>query len=831
MIKVTVKGRRATAVSDEPITTGSVGIPVRFSFDDAWDGLGKVAVFRNPLGEALPDMMIVDGECTVPPEALLLPNEMLLIGIYGTDGESMVIPTIYAVAGLVLAGAAPSEIESEDWTPSLAEQVLAAAEEAVETANSVRADADAGAFIGPQGPQGEQGEKGDKGDAFTYADFTPEQLAGLTGPRGPQGIQGEQGIQGIPGETGPQGPQGVQGETGPQGEQGPKGDTGETGPKGDTGETGPQGPQGVQGPKGDTGDTGATGATGPQGPTGPQGEQGEPGAYIIPATYANDTLTCTATYAEVASAILTGQVPVLRVTISDGDGQVLDLVHSWQRPNGRLPEIHFAGEDEEGQKVDAWISPIAGWNYGTAPVAWWGDIQGDLSDQTDLQNALDERKPAYFDFDIMPNPQMTLWTVTTQATFAQIAAAYAAGRTPVARLSSAMMASKVILPMTTIDTTNSKVEFSDFLRTAAVSSDANYMALMMWNGTAWSFTFLTNGGYAYHDYVEEINDDVRDLRDNKLDKYQGTEFSGQPLVVDSAGNAVPGTLNASNVGALPNTTQYAGAATQGGAANKAASIPMGHLDSTSTATVMTAQVDGITELRDGVCVWLTNGVVTSDSGFTLNINGLGAKPCYSSMAAASRATTVFNVSYTFLFVYNSTRVTGGCWDIVYGYDTNTTYSPAKLGQGYAVCSTAAATAAKAASISSYALTTGGIVTIKFNEAVPANATLNITSKGAKAIYYRGAAITAGVIKAGDTVTMIYSTYYHVLSIDRWGTDLSSKYEKPSGGIPKTDLASAVQTSLGKADGAMQASGFTTKAMVITYDDDSTETLQVVVTAT
>ena len=31
-----------------------------------------------------------------------------------------------------------------------------------------------------------------------------------------------------------------------------------------------------------------------------------------------------------------------------------------------------------------------------------------------------------------------------------------------------------------------------------------------------------------------------------------------------------------------------------------------------------------------------------------------------------------------------------------------------------------------------------------------------------------------------------------------------KYEKPSGGIPKTDLASAVQTSLGKADTALQA---------------------------
>ena len=33
---------------------------------------------------------------------------------------------------------------------------------------------------------------------------------------------------------------------------------------------------------------------------------------------------------------------------------------------------------------------------------------------------------------------------------------------------------------------------------------------------------------------------------------------------------------------------------------------------------------------------------------------------------------------------------------------------------------------------------------------------------------------------------------------------SAKYAKPDGGIPKTDLASAVQTSLGKADSALQA---------------------------
>lgn len=106
-------------------------------------------------------------------------------------------------------------------------------------------------------------------------------------------------------------------------------------------------------------------------------------------------------------------------------------------------------------------------------------------------------------------------------------------------------------------------------------------------------------------------------------------------------------------------------------ARKASAIPMGQVDSTSTSTVYTAVVDGITELYDGVCVWLKNGVVTSAAGFTININNLGAKPVYGSLAAATQSTTIFNVSYTMLFIYNSSRVAGGCWDVVYGYDSNT----------------------------------------------------------------------------------------------------------------------------------------------------------------
>jgi len=111
-------------------------------------------------------------------------------------------------------------------------------------------------------------------------------------------------------------------------------------------------------------------------------------------------------------------------------------------------------------------------------------------------------------------------------------------------------------------------------------------------------------------------------------------------------------------------------------------------------------------------------------------------------------------------------LTSDRWVVLNYYDANTTYSNASLGQGYGTCDTAAATAAKEVTLSSYALTTGGIVAVKFTYDVPANATMNINAKGAKYIYYKGAKITAGVLKAGDIGVFIYSSYYHLIGIDK-----------------------------------------------------------------
>lgn len=79
---------------------------------------------------------------------------------------------------------------------------------------------------------------------FTLTDGSTADLGSVVGP---QGAKGDTGARGPKGETGAQGPKGD------TGAQGPKGDTGERGPKGDTGAQGPKGETGERGLKGDTG--------------------------------------------------------------------------------------------------------------------------------------------------------------------------------------------------------------------------------------------------------------------------------------------------------------------------------------------------------------------------------------------------------------------------------------------------------------------------------------------------------------------------------------------------------------------------------------------------
>lgn len=208
-------------------------------------------------------------------------------------------------------------------------------------------------------------------------------------------------------------------------------------------------------------------------------------------------------------------------------------------------------------------------------------------------------------------------------------------------------------------------------------------------------------------------------------------------------------------------------------------LPKGNVAYGTCSAVATTAIKDVTVTSDdnwtlevGCVVMVYFTTSNSASSVKLNVNNTGAYPIWYNNAEYTSTGTAYT-GYAKRVIYYMFNGTHWVW-LGASYDANTTYTNVALGQGYATCSTAASTTAKVGTLSSYALTTGGIVSVKFTNAVPASATLNINSKGAKAMYFRGAAITAGIIKAGDVATFIYNgSQYHLLSIDRWQNDITS----------------------------------------------------------
>ena len=194
MIICQVTGAAITVAQNELLTTGMVqAVPVRFRFSPQWAALDRTAVFTAGT-VSVSCLLGEDNQCFIPWECLTRAGEYLRVGVYGTRGEEMVLPTVSCLLGPICTGTQPEENTPTEATPTLVQSLLTKAEAAVSVADALRTDADAGLFNGRDGKDGTNGK------------------------------DGKDGQNGAPGETGPQGPKGDTGETGPQG---PKGDPGE----------------------------------------------------------------------------------------------------------------------------------------------------------------------------------------------------------------------------------------------------------------------------------------------------------------------------------------------------------------------------------------------------------------------------------------------------------------------------------------------------------------------------------------------------------------------------------------------------------------------------
>lgn len=191
-------------------------------------------------------------------------------------------------------------------------------------------------------------------------------------------------------------------------------------------------------------------------------------------------------------------------------------------------------------------------------------------------------------------------------------------------------------------------------------------------------------------------------------------------------------------------------------------------------TFPTTTSNNVTHARNGTVIAVKFTYSNNVGGDIpkLNVNGIGEKKIMIdnyliNNGAPTLAAGIANgIVY---YRYDSSLDNGsGAWEFLGSSIDNDTNTNAKFGQGYVTqINDSAASEIRTTSLQDFKLTSGGILSVKFTYDVPANATLT-TGGTAKAIYNKGAAITEGIIKAGDVATFIYSgSIYILLSIDSW----------------------------------------------------------------
>ena len=129
---------------------------------------------------------------------------------------------------------------------------------------------------------------------------------------------------------------------------------------------------------------------------------------------------------------------------------------------------------------------------------------------------------------------------------------------------------------------------------------------------------------------------------------------------------------------------------------------------------------------------------------------------------------------------------------------------------YGSCSTAAATAAKVVSCAGFSLITGSQITVKFTVTnTAANPTLNVNGTGAKAIYYRGAAIAAGYLAANRTYSFRYNgTQYELvgdINVDTNTNNACTQTITDSGNADYRVLFSVTADNTTRTEGARKSS--------------------------
>ena len=176
---------------------------------------------------------------------------------------------------------------------------------------------------------------------------------------------------------------------------------------------------------------------------------------------------------------------------------------------------------------------------------------------------------------------------------------------------------------------------------------------------------------------------------------------------------------------------------------------------------ITAGSDGVAELAagDSVCIETLSGKVYVLGAGKVQIHNTGDKFCPFKNAPAQSGGEAVD-AYTKAESDDK-------------YAQKTDVVPYKMGMDFGTCTTAAETVIKSVTtLHKVAPALGAVFAVKFNNAVPAQARLNINGLMGY-IQYRGGSIPNGVINAGDIATFIYYSSsgfntFEILSVENGG---------------------------------------------------------------
>ena len=201
-IELSVSGQRLRREMGPGIVGGSryyLTAHVAFAGHD-WDG-AQVWLKIDKDGAQNAYLLDADG-CVTADRGINLPAGQYTMSLLGLRDNMRI--TTNEVPLCVLVSGADGGDPLPEIPQTAAEQIALLAQEAVDTARSVREDADAGDFNGAPGKNGVSAEHKWNGSVLTITSASGTSSADLRGPQGTEGKQGPQGPQGVKGQDAPQ---------------------------------------------------------------------------------------------------------------------------------------------------------------------------------------------------------------------------------------------------------------------------------------------------------------------------------------------------------------------------------------------------------------------------------------------------------------------------------------------------------------------------------------------------------------------------------------------------------------------------------------------------